>query len=112
MNDTEVIKAAVGYADGWMMHDIYGFSTPQSGDDAALDDIQNMTKMEKAALAAQLVEQIDSETWQVNVCKNRVDVEQNLYIDAKYVPPTTIKGPNRTMNTLRAAVDFYSNRGE
>ncbi len=106
MNDTEVIKAAVGYADGWELKEnrIY-FIDLFHGDMGV--PLSNCPKWMLAALAAQLVEQIDA--MPINAYVIAYWMQTTILVDGKIKYETKPReNQGRTMNTLRACVDFYS----
>ena len=99
---TDYIRKAVELADGWIIHGLTGFSTPQSGDDAALDDIGNMTQMEKDALAAQLARQVDATSdAEIEVYRGVTSVWHSKLKNKR----TDIRGQDRAMNTIKSVVD-------
>lgn len=78
----DTIRKAVELADGWEIHGLTGFSTPESGSDNALDDICNMQQMEKDALAAQLYRQCVDAGHSVAWLCNGIDTIRDI-IDSK-----------------------------
>ncbi len=110
MNETEVIKAAVGYADGWRLvcEDQVGLFEPEDWERDSRHEllISRPQQYDLAALAAQLVEQIaamDGHLFESG------GVGQALIwcSDDNMQSKIEMRGPNRTENTLRACVDFY-----
>ncbi len=103
MNDTEVIKAAVGYADGWEMRGDVALPPLFTNMNRPGFSLHNTSKLLLAALAAQLVEQIDAMSEMHSVSTS--EESSTVFTPSGYIQ----KGynqDNRTMNTLRACVDF------
>ena len=100
MNDT--IRKAVELADDWEIHGLNGFSTPDSGHDAALDSIDEMSQFEKDALAAQLVRQVDALGGKFMLITSPNEVHIG---DEVLAAIANEQGPDRTMNTIKAIID-------
>ncbi|MCP5019859.1 MAG: hypothetical protein GY938_31915 [Ketobacter sp.] len=113
MTETEVIKAAVELADGWYdifddydnghIHGPFHQSISYPGTHPAYPEIPQWVL---AALAAQLVEQIDAMDGHLFESGG---VGQALIWrpDDNMQSKIEMRGPSRTMNTLRACIDFY-----
>jgi len=103
MNDQDYIRKAVELADGWEVEKYHPFGEKcqvfnYPGGVLRVWEI-DWPKWAKDAIAAQLVRQVDATGHNLSVDKHIVII--NLMRQRK----ATEKGPDRTMNTIKAVVD-------
>ena len=102
--NTELIRKAVEYAEGWsQVGDVIFY--PGSAIHGKGSSVWNLHTIYKDALAAQLVRQIDAaggEVWPRN--------STTYFLFQDGCTAIKVEGPDRTMNTIKACVEFYDKR--
>ena len=97
MNDQDYIRKAVELADGWSISQKDILTTAHHGYFGNIEDIEILD-----ALAAQLVRQVDAldDPWVTEYPRKSI-----IYSDSLCQHIAEVKGPDRTMNTIKAIVD-------
>ena len=112
MNNQDYIRKAVVLSDGFHFDIASGYRWVCGGDDPPfhfegqwnlIPDFHKQIFLD--ALAAQLVRQVDATSYDIDTCSDEVYVWHMNDMNDGIVNDAIEKGPDRTMNTLRAIVD-------